>query len=68
MFVQPLTYAYNSEISDSTGTALFRLVLSRHQPVPTTLHCPSALPTDAEESNASSKLKPRRFHRIAVMQ
>lgn len=46
--VQPLTDAYNTQVSSSTGTILFSLALSRHQRSLIICGLPSGLPTDAK--------------------
>lgn len=46
MYVQPLTYVYNTHLRNSTGTSPFSLVLSRHPQRPTTANRPNVLTSD----------------------
>lgn len=43
LFVQPLTYVYDTQVYRSTNTTPFSLVLTRHPPGPTTFDNPSVL-------------------------
>lgn len=59
-FVQPLTYAYNTQTHRSTGTSPFSLVLSRHPPS-------SIIETLREDAPALATLKGTREVRNAII-
>lgn len=46
-FIQPLTYAYNTQIQWYTTTAMYNIVLSRLSPGPSTRYGGSSVPTVA---------------------
>lgn len=62
IFVQLLIYKYITQVSLSTGTTPFILLLSRHPPVPTTFDPPSALETDASTATAPAVIQSRLLH------
>lgn len=67
IFMQPLTYAYNRQVSRSIGTTPFGIVLLRHPPGQTTLDRSSALQTSANNANAPAVLRSRLLHSNAEM-
>lgn len=55
-FIQPLTYAYTTPVSCSTGSTPLSSVLSRHLHVSTNIDLPSALQADANNETTTAVL------------
>lgn len=66
IFVQPLPHAYTTQVVHSTGTTLFRLLLSRHPPGPTTFDHLSSIPTDAKTATTPADIRWEVIYFIAV--
>lgn len=68
LFVQLLTFAYNTQDHCTTEKTPSSLVLSRQPPGPTKFVSPRALPTDANGENSPKMLRLRLLSRIAGVQ
>lgn len=67
MYVQPLTYAYNTQVHRSTNVIPFSLVLSRQPPGPESTEYPTCLPTYFMTYIPVDKLRLRLHSRLSVM-
>lgn len=67
MNVQPLSYAYDTQVYRLTNLSPFSLVLPPHSPGPTAFYNPTALPNAATRKTSPHTLKARLVDCIAIM-
>lgn len=67
IYVQLLTYIYDTQVHRSTGLRPLSLILSRKPLQLTTFESPTALPTNVTVTTSRPRLRPRLLRRLSTM-